>query len=293
MSLYTPQLQAHLNAIETYLPTRLPSKDGLRDIVVEAMSYACSAGGKRIRPVLTLEFCRLCGGDPSTALDFAAAIEMIHSYSLIHDDLPCMDDSDLRRGKPSVHIAFGEDMALLAGDALLNRAFETVLTSSVSADKAIKAGSVLADCAGIAGMVGGQVIDLQSEGKAISLDTLEALQDGKTAALMIAACQMGTIIGGGNEKQIQAAGVFGREIGLSFQIVDDILDATVTAEELGKPVGNDQAHDKNTYVSLLGLDKARQLAVTRTDAALKALDEFGDNTEDLKNLAKELLERRH
>lgn len=293
MELYTPVLQSHLEHIEANLPTYLPKNDGLRDRVTEAMAYACSAGGKRIRPVLTLEFCRLCGGNASDAMDFAAAIEMIHSYSLIHDDLPCMDNSPMRRGKPSVHKAFGEDMALLAGDALLNRAFEVALHSSVAADRLVKAASVLADNAGIAGMVGGQVIDLQSEGKTISLDTLEKLQDGKTAALMIAACQMGAIIGGGNEEEIQAAFVFGREIGLGFQIVDDILDATVTAEELGKPVGSDAENEKSTYVSLLGLEEARKLAEKRTETAIAALTVFGEKADDLRMLAKALLVRRH
>lgn len=293
MSLYTPQLQAHLEEIERYLPTRLPEKDGLRDVVVEAMAYACSAGGKRIRPVLTMEFCRLCGGQASPALDFAAAVEMIHSYSLIHDDLPCMDDSPMRRGKPSVHKAFGEDMALLAGDALLNRAFETMLHTNASPERAMTAAAILADNAGIAGMVGGQVIDLQSEGKSISLDTLEQLQDGKTAALMIASCKMGAVIGGGTAAQIEAAAVFGREIGLSFQIVDDILDATVTAEELGKPVGSDAAHAKSTYVSLLGLEAAKDLAAKRTQTAIEALAVFGEDADSLRQLAQALLERRH
>lgn len=292
-SLYTERLQEHLNEIEAYLPTCLPQRDGLRDVVVTAMAYACAAGGKRIRPVLTLEFCRLCCGQTKPALPFAAAVELIHSYSLIHDDLPCMDDSPLRRGKPSVHVAFGEDMALLAGDALLNRAFEVMLRADTAPQQAMAAARVLADMAGINGMVGGQVIDLQSEGQPIPLDVLEQLQEGKTAALMTAACQMGAIMGGGTAAQIDAAAQFGREIGLCFQIVDDILDATVTAEELGKPVGNDAAHDKSTYVSLLGLGKARTLAEERTGAAVAALSVFGDEADDLRRLAQALLVRTH
>lgn len=293
MSLYTPRLQSYLDEIETYLPQCLPTKDGLRDTVVEAMAYACAAGGKRIRPVLTLAFCELCCGETAPALPFAAAVEMIHSYSLIHDDLPCMDDSPLRRGKPSVHVAFGEDMALLAGDALLGRAFEVMLRADADPQRVIAAARVLADEAGIGGMVGGQVIDLQSEGKTISLSVLEQLQQGKTAALMIAACRMGAIIGGGSPERIQAASRFGEQIGLGFQIVDDMLDATMTAKELGKPVGNDAAHEKSTYVSLLGLEKARALATERTDAAVEALSVFGEEADDLRRLAQALLVRTH
>lgn len=292
-TLYSASMQAYLAQIEAYLPTCLPEKDDLRNIVIEAMMYACSAGGKRIRPVLTLECCRLCGGDTDSALPFAAAVEMIHSYSLIHDDLPCMDNSPLRRGKPSVHVAFGENMALLAGDALLNRAFEVMLRSEAEPALIVAAAKTLADQAGIAGMVGGQVIDLQSEGKRIPLDVLEQLQEGKTAALMIAACKMGAIIGKGTAVQIDAAAQFGREIGLGFQIVDDILDATVSVEELGKPVGNDAAHEKSTYVTLLGLDKARTLAQERTQAAIDALSVFGVEADSLRQLAQALLIRTH
>ena len=293
MSLYTPRLQSYLDEIEAYLPQCLPAKDGLRDTVVEAMAYACAAGGKRIRPVLTLAFCELCCGKTAPALPFAAAVEMIHSYSLIHDDVPCMDDSPLRRGKPSVHVAFGEDMALLAGDALLGRAFEVMLRADADPRRVIAAARVLADEAGIGGMVGGQVIDLQSEGKTISLSVLEQLQQGKTAALMIAACRMGAIIGGGSPEQVEAAARFGEQVGLGFQIVDDILDTTVTAKELGKPVGNDAAHEKSTYVSLLGLDKARALATERTEAAVEALSVFGEAADDLRRLAQALLVRTH
>ncbi|MGI6265236.1 MAG: polyprenyl synthetase family protein [Acutalibacteraceae bacterium] len=293
MSLYDPTLNGHLRSIEDYLPTCLPQKDGLRDVVCEAMAYACAAGGKRIRPVLTLEWCRLCGGDPAAALPFAAAVELIHSYSLIHDDLPCMDDSPIRRGKPSVHAAFGEDMALLAGDALLNRAFEVMLTSPGDPARTLAAARVLADRAGIAGMVGGQVIDLQSEDKTIDLPTLQALQEGKTAALIRAACQMGAILGGGSVRQIAAADAFGLKLGLGFQIVDDILDVTVTQSELGKPVGADAARQKNTCVSLLGLENARRLAGEYTDGALAALADFGADADGLRELARALLTRSH
>ena len=297
MGIYTQQLQAHCDRFEAALPAYMPRTGGLQTVVAEAMAYACADGGKRIRPVLTLEFCRLCGGDTEAAMPAAAAIEMIHSYSLVHDDLPCMDNSLLRRGKPSTHAVYGETMALLAGDGLLNLAFETILASknrgSLTADGVLGAASALADAAGIEGMVGGQVIDLDSEGKQIDLATLEALQRGKTAALLIAACVMGARLAGATPEQEQAARVFGENIGLSFQIVDDILDVTATAEKLGKPVGSDTENEKNTYVSLLGLEEARRLAAQRTDDALQALAVFGVQADSLRQLAEALLTRDH
>ena len=203
-TLYTEALQRHYEAFEQALPDYMPKTGGLQTTVAEAMTYACADGGKRIRPVLTLECCRLCGGDVAAAMPFAMAIEMIHSYSLVHDDLPCMDNSLLRRGRPSTHAVYGETMALLAGDALLNLAFETMLRAdsrvALPAERVLGAASALADASGIDGMVGGQVIDLESEGKAIELSTLEALQEGKTAALLTAACVMGARLAGADAK---------------------------------------------------------------------------------------------
>lgn len=297
MSIYTNQLQAHCDRFEAALPAYLPATGGLQTVVAEAMAYACEGGGKRIRPVLTLEFCRLCGGDPEAALPAAAAIEMIHSYSLVHDDLPCMDNSLLRRGKPSTHAVYGETMALLAGDGLLNLAFETILApknrGSLTADGVLGAASALADAAGIDGMVGGQVIDLQSEGKSIDLATLEALQRGKTAALLIAACVMGARLAGATPEQEEAARTFGEGIGLSFQIIDDVLDVTADTAKLGKPVGADAENEKVTYVSLLGLDEARRLAAQRTAEAVEALSVFGEDADSLRQLAQALLTRDH
>lgn len=294
--MYTDMLLAHCRLFEQQMPQYLPSLDGVRDTVVKAMAYACADGGKRIRPVLTMEFCRLCCGDEKKALPFAAAIEMIHSYSLVHDDMPCMDDSAMRRGKPSVHVSFGEDMALLAGDALLNRAFETVLNETyiqdLPAQTVVKAASVLADAAGIAGMVGGQCIDLESEGKAIDLATLQVLQDGKTAALLRAACVMGVVIGGGDATMQQAAADFGENVGLAFQMVDDILDVTADQAALGKPVGSDAQNEKVTYVTLCGLEETKKIAAQKTDAALRALDAFDGDTAHLKALATALLDRK-
>lgn len=295
MAMYTDMLAAHCRIFEEKLSLYLPTLDGERDSVINAMAYACADGGKRIRPVLTMEFCRLCCGDAKRALPFAAAIEMIHSYSLIHDDMPCMDNSPLRRGKPAVHVAFGEDMALLAGDALLNRAFETVLSkeniTDLPAETVLTAASILADAAGVAGMVGGQCIDLESEGKAINLATLQTLQDGKTAALLRAACAMGAAVGGGDATMQKAAAAYGENIGLAFQMVDDILDVTADAAALGKPVGSDAQNEKVTYVTLCGLEETRAAAAKKTNAALKTLENFDGDTSHLQALAKALLHR--
>lgn len=296
-AIYTQQLQTHCDRFEAALPGYMPATGGLQTTVAEAMAYACAGGGKRIRPVLILEFCRLCGGDPEQAMPFAAAMEMIHSYSLVHDDLPCMDNSPMRRGRPSTHTVYGETMALLAGDGLLNLAFETMLSprnyGTLPADRVLGAASALADAAGIEGMVGGQTIDLASEGKEIDLPVLEALQQGKTAALLIASCVMGARLAGATPEQEQAARIYGEEVGLCFQIVDDILDVTATAEALGKPVGSDTENEKNTYVSLLGLEQARQLAAQRTEKALAALAGFGAEADSLRQLAQALLTRDH
>lgn len=296
--LYTPAMQHHLQRVEDALPRYIPSDAAmLQRSVCEAMAYACSAGGKRLRPVLLMEFCRLCGGDTEAALPFACAVEMIHSYSLVHDDLPCMDDSPLRRGRPSAHVRFGETTALLAGDALLNRAFEIMLSpvgiGSVDPRAALQAAFSLADGAGVFGMVGGQVIDLESENRHIDLNTLEELQRGKTAALIRSACEMGCFLAQANEEKRYVARAFGEQLGLCFQIVDDILDATSTAEELGKPVSSDAQNNKATYVTLLGLDQARQLAQKRTQQAVDALHVFGTEAQGLQVLAEKLLNRNH
>lgn len=292
---YTTSLRAHLQAVEEALPRFLPEAVADYRPVPEAMAYSCAVGGKRLRPVLLLEWCRVCHGDTTRALPFACALEMIHSYSLVHDDLPCMDDSPLRRGKPSVHKAYGEAMALLTGDALLNRAFETVLSpcarEGLPAAATADAAFTLAQAAGIGGMIGGQVMDLRLEGQPIDMDTLVTLQAGKTAALIMAACRMGAQLAGASADVLQAADVFGRELGLCFQIVDDILDATATEESMGKPVGSDVQNQKNTYVSLLGVEGARALAAHRTQAALEALDVFGAEADELRALTRALLVR--
>ena len=291
--MYTAQLKQHLQAVEQALPAFLPPTDRPWQTVADGMHYACTDGGKRLRPVLLLEFCRLCGGDAHSALPFACAIEMIHAYSLVHDDMPCMDNSPLRRGKPAVHKKYGEDMALLVGDGLLTYAFETMLSrvGDIPADRALSAALELAYSAGIDGMVGGQTIDLESEGQRISVEQLNLLQSLKTGALLKAACVMGAILGGATREKRLAAEKFGKDVGRAFQIVDDILDATADAETLGKPVGADAAAEKSTYVTLLGLPKAKEMAQKHTDEALSSLDVFGDEADSLRFLTKALLER--
>ena len=221
------KLDTYLPMIEQKLEELLPKEHCRYERLIEAMRYSLLDGGKRVRPTLVLEFCRLCGGDVQAALPFACAVEMIHTYSLIHDDLPCMDNDDLRRGKPSNHKAYGEDTALLAGDGLLTLAFATMLSpeslAAVGADCAAEAAFQLASAAGIHGMVGGQEIDLRSEGKAISLETLQEMDEKKTGALILASARMGCALAGADERQRDAAEHYACAIGLAFQIVDDIL----------------------------------------------------------------------
>lgn len=262
------------------------------DVMLEAMAYSLKNGGKRIRPMLTLEFCRICGGDYKTAIPFALGAEMIHTYSLIHDDLPCMDDDDMRRGKPSSHKVFGEANALLAGDSLLTYAFETVLSASdMSAEKKAAAGLALAKAAGCSGMIAGQVMDLANEEKFAELEEVTVTDRLKTGEMIKVSAVMGCIAAGADDEKTKAAEKYCECIGLAFQIVDDILDVTSDSETLGKPVGSDKENGKSTYVSLLGLEKSAELADKLTNDAKSALSIFGDEGEFLSKLADKLLER--
>ena len=264
------------------------------DGMLEAMAYSLKNGGKRIRPMLTLEFCRVCGGNPKAAIPFALGVEMIHTYSLIHDDLPCMDDDDMRRGKPSSHKVFGEANALLAGDGLLTLAFETVLSApEVSFEAKAKAGLELAKAAGCTGMIAGQVMDLANEGKAVGIDAVRNTDRLKTGELIRVAAVLGCIAANADEEKIKAAEKYCADIGLAFQIVDDILDVTSDAETLGKPVGSDSENEKSTYVALLGLDESASLAENLTADAKAALNIFGGEGEFLSQLADMLLERKN
>lgn len=286
-----------LSLIEKALYSYLPSENVLEKNLINAMEYSLKAGGKRVRPMLALEFCRLCGEPAEKALAFGCAVEMIHTYSLIHDDLPCMDDDDLRRGKPSNHIVFGEDIALLAGDALQSLAFQVIsqeeTVSSVGAEACVKACNTLASYCGALGMVGGQVIDLEYEEKKAPVEILKQMDSKKTSCLIKAACEMGCIAAGADNKKISAAGIYGEYIGLAFQIVDDILDVTSSSEELGKPVGSDMSNQKSTYVSLLGIDKCRELVSEYTEKAVEALSVFNGDTKPLKDFALKLSKRKN
>ena len=263
------------------------------DVMLDAMSYSLSNGGKRIRPVLTLEFCRLCGGNYADAIPFAIGVEMIHTYSLIHDDLPCMDNDDMRRGKPSSHKVYGEANALLAGDGLLTLAFETVLSAKISADKKAMAALELAKAAGVSGMIGGQVMDLSNEGKRVSLDVIKATDRLKTGEMIRVAAVMGCIAADADSEKIAAAEKYCENIGLAFQIVDDILDVTSDDVTLGKPVGSDSENLKSTYVSHLGVEKSDEYARELTEKAKSALDIFGSEGEFLSELADRLSERKN
>ena len=255
----------------------------------EAMEYSLYAGGKRIRPLLTMEFCRLCCGDWKKAAPFACAIEMIQTYSLIHDDLPSMDNDDFRRGRPTNHKVFGEGMAILAGDALLTDAFMMAASQPLDNPEMMSlAISVLGHNTGSLGMVGGQVLDINSEERTLTEQEVLDIQTRKTGALINAACVLGVIAGGGDEDKVAAATQFAAGLGLAFQIRDDMLDVIGTAEEMGKGVGTDA--NKNTFVRLYGLEKCEELVQKYTDLAISALDIF-DDTDYLIALAKGLTGR--
>lgn len=285
------QLERYRVMVEDYLKTHLSQKPAYGSLI-EAMNYSLLAGGKRLRPVLTLAVCEMCGGRAEQVLPFACGVEMVHTYSLIHDDLPCMDDDDLRRGKPTSHKVFGEAMAVLAGDALLTGAFESLSQAELPPERVVQAVQCLASCAGCAGMVGGQVLDMDGEGHALSRQELETLQSLKTGALIQAAAELGCIGAGGSQAQRQAVAHYAQCLGRAFQIQDDILDVVSTSEALGKPVGSDVANDKSTFVGLLGLEECRALVQQLTQEAVEALAMF-PNRECLVTIAQQMAQRTH
>ena len=256
----------------------------------ESMAYSLLAGGKRLRPVLAFEFCRMCGADWKKAAPFAAAIEMIHTYSLIHDDLPAMDNDDFRRGRPTNHKVYGEAMAILAGDALLTDAFGVAALAELETAKDVRdAMGILSECAGSRGMVGGQVLDIMSEERELTEQEVLDIQSRKTGCLIRAACALGAIAGGASEAQFDAACQFAAGLGLAFQIRDDMLDVIGTQEEMGKGVGTDAV--KNTFVKLYGLEKCEELVQKYTAYALDGLSVFED-TAYITELAHSLIDRR-
>ena len=268
-------------ALETYFASAPAPLNGL----AEAMRYSLLAGGKRIRPMLVLEFCRICGGDIDAAMPVACAIEMLHTYSLIHDDLPCMDDDELRRGRPTNHVVYGECTATLAGDALQAEAFGTILRSGLPAGRKARCAEFLADAVGLDGMCGGQFLDMLGEGKTLSEQELTDIDSRKPGALLTAACRMGVAAGGGRAAQLEAASLYGAAIGAAFQIRDDMLDVLGNEQELGKPIGSDAEEKKNTYMAICGAERCAQMIEKLTAWAKTALSEAFEDTAFLCALA--------
>ncbi len=278
--------------VEAFLENRL-AKKGISK-VDDAMAYSLLAGGKRIRPVLLMATAEALGVKGYNYLPVACGLEMIHTYSLIHDDLPCMDNDDYRRGRLTNHKVFGEAMAVLAGDGLLTLAFEVMLEQkNVDAKALIETVREMAMCAGNFGMVGGQGLDLENEGKSITAEELRKMHAGKTGALFIAAVRGGAHLAGANEKELLALTKFADLLGLAFQITDDILDVEGTTEELGKPAGSDEKNHKSTYVSLYGLDAAKALAEKTVAEALECLEMFGENAEALREITRLMCSRKN
>ncbi|MCL2821325.1 MAG: polyprenyl synthetase family protein [Oscillospiraceae bacterium] len=261
--------------------------------LVESMRYSLLAGGKRVRAVICMKFCEASGGRPEDAIDAACAIEMLHTYSLIHDDLPSMDGDDMRRGKPSNHVEYGEFTATLAGDALQAAAFETLANAPLPASSVIEMIKILSYAAGAHGICGGQYLDLSGEGWHLTIDELLELYAMKTAALISAAARLGVIAGGGSYEQVAAADAYAGAIGLAFQVRDDVLDCIATTEELGKPTGSDIENEKSTFASLLGTEACEKMINKETEKAISAIEGKFDNTEFLTWLALVLAERKN
>ncbi len=277
--------------VDNYLQNRIAKKGISR--VDEAMAYSLMAGGKRIRPLLVMAAAEAVGSKGYNYLPIACGLEMIHTYSLIHDDLPCMDDDDLRRGRPTNHKVFGEAMAVLAGDGLLTLAFEVMLEQkNCSPEILVETVREIAICAGSFGMVGGQGLDLEAEGKTISPEELRRLHAGKTGALFIAAIRSGARLAGANEQQLLALTRYADLLGLCFQITDDILDVTGSDDELGKPAGSDAKNHKSTYVTLFGLEGAQKLAEDTIAEAMECLESFGAAAENLRRLTAMMCDRK-
>lgn len=293
---FTIQMKTKVAEIEEILKRYLPEAEGYQKVIMEAMEYSLMAGGKRLRPMLMQETCRLFGEEPETLKPFMAALEMIHTYSLVHDDLPAMDNDEYRRGKKTTHKVYGEAMAVLAGDALLNYAFETAtLAFDIEPDNKNtgRALRILAQKAGVYGMVGGQVVDVESEktGTDITREKLDFIYRLKTSALIESSMMIGAVLAGADSDQIAIIEKTASKLGLAFQIQDDILDVTSTLEVLGKPIGSDEKNNKVTYVTFEGLDKASKDVETISKEAEKLLDSFEGDKEFLKGLFEYLIHR--
>ena len=281
--------------IEEILRQYLPEKQGYQKVIMEAMEYSLMAGGKRLRPMLMQETHRLFGGDARTLAPFMAAIEMIHTYSLVHDDLPAMDNDDYRRGRKTTHVVYGEDMGILAGDALLNYAFETAFQAFVLApgesERIGQALRVLGEKAGIHGMIGGQVIDVSKTGQTMERDVLDTIYELKTGALIEASMMIGAILSGASDREIQMVEEIASHVGIAFQIQDDILDVTSTPEVLGKPVHSDEKNEKTTYVTLMGAREAADLVEAKSREAVRLLHTLPGENPYLEQLLIALIHR--
>lgn len=286
-------LQDKKELIDNELDEYLKIKQNIPDVIYKGMRYSVFAGGKRLRPILAMAGCEICGGQWNDVLPVACALEMIHTYSLIHDDLPAMDNDDYRRGKLTSHKVFGEAIAILAGDALLNMAFEIMLDAIGRDEKYLKAVQLVARSAGIEGMIGGQVIDLEYENQKVDLKVLKEMHNRKTGALINASILSGALIARCREKEYQNLNEFGNRLGLAFQIRDDILDVIGDEKLLGKKTGSDAVNKKSTYVTLLGLDKSRELVETLAEEAKTFLKIFGKRSAFLIELTNYLVNREY
>ncbi|TAN70011.1 polyprenyl synthetase family protein [Paraclostridium sordellii 8483] len=290
------ELKNRVNKIEQILNEYMPKEEGYQKKIFESMNYSLKAGGKRLRPILTLEACKIVGGEEKDAIAFAVAIEMIHTYSLIHDDLPALDNDDLRRGRKTNHKVYGEAMAILAGDGLLNYAYEIMLKESIGKndpEKYLKAINEIAKAAGIYGMIGGQVVDIESEGKKIDMDKLDFIHMNKTAAIIVGCMRAGAIIGNATDKQLEDITKYAKNIGLSFQIVDDILDIVGDEAKLGKNVGSDIDNEKSTYPSLIGLERSKEVANQLIKEAKASINQISKDNAFLNGLAEYIVDREY
>jgi len=287
-------IEACASEVDAALSRELPPARRRPATIHAAMRYAVFAGGKRLRPVLCLAAAEACGGERAAALPAACAVELMHTYSLVHDDLPCMDDDDLRRGRPTCHKVYGEAIAVLCGDALLTEAFRVLAGAPPSARyPAAAAVAELAAAGCSTGLIGGQVMDLEGEGEVLSKARLMAIHQAKTAALLTSSLRLGAMSANATPARLEALSAFGESLGLAFQVIDDILDVTQSTERLGKTAGKDAAVDKATYPAILGLEKARAEAARLTDRARRALDPLGGRAKRLRQLAEYLLEREY
>jgi len=285
---FNKQLNKYIKEIDINLKEALPKEKEIPNVIIEAMNYSVSAGGKRLRPILLIEAAKCIGAEKNKVLPLACAMELIHTYSLIHDDLPAMDNDDYRRGKLTNHKVFGEGMAILAGDALLNYSFELMINNvpedNIELKNYVKAIQEITNAAGIKGMIGGQVKDLECEGKTMDLDSLHYIHTHKTGALIRASLRAGAIAAGATSDELTDLTIYGEKLGLAFQIVDDILDVIGDEKKLGKPIGSDNSNQKLTYASIYGIEKSKEMIDKLLDEALQIIKPFGSKSNFLREL---------